>query len=289
LMANRKDVEKLFRQDEEFVRRIESLVPARSMIFQLPYFPFPENWPINNIADYDELKGYLHSDSLRWSYGAMRSRPVDGWLATVSNYPPDRMLTTIVTAGFAGLYVDRNGYKDHGRALEEQVKYLLGEEPIVGEGGRLSFFPMDQRTIAFLRQEVTPEKLTDLDKLLHPLVVDVGSGCWGREGNDANSWYWCGAEGEIVLANPSQSERVVQLEATFSTGYVQMSNLWIEGKMYKRRLRVDDTGLRWTADLRVPPGTTRLQLWCDCRKVIAPADSRGLFLRVNNLRYRDTE
>src|SRR5208283_4105176 len=54
LMANRKDVEKLFRQDEEFVRRIELLVPARSMIFQLPYFPFPETWPINNVADYDE-------------------------------------------------------------------------------------------------------------------------------------------------------------------------------------------------------------------------------------------
>src|SRR5271167_1223709 len=207
LMANRKDVEKLFRQDEEFVRRIELLVPARSMIFQLPYFPFPEMWRINNIVDYDELKGYLHSDSLRWSYGSMATRPSDLWTATVSAEPLDRMLHTITAAGFAGLYVDRNGYKDHGSALETQLRSLLGHEPIVGEDGRLSFFPLDHTAITFLRQQITPQKSDDADKLLHPLIVDVGSGCWGREGSDAYNWHWCGAEGEIILANPSQSER----------------------------------------------------------------------------------
>jgi phosphoglycerol transferase len=288
-MVARRQVEKLFRQDEQFIKRIESLVPAGSMIFQLPYCPFPENPPINNMADYDELKGYLHSDSLRWSYAAMRTRPTDRWLATVSAYPVDRMLSAIADAGFAGLYIDRNGYKDHGRELEEQVKLLLGQEPIVGEDERLSFFLISQRAVAFLKQPITPEKSAYMDKLLHPLIVDVGSGCWAREGNDVVNWYWCGADGEIVVTNPSRSDRGIEIQATFVTGHKDASNLQIEGGNYKQELPVDNIGLHWTAKLKVPPGTTRLHFWCNCNRVIAPSDSRELFLQVRDLKHRALE
>jgi phosphoglycerol transferase len=285
-VGTRKQVEKQFMQDKEFVKRIESLVPAGSMIFQLPYCPFPENPPINNMADYDELKGYLHSDSLRWSYAAMRTRAADRWLSAVSSYPLDQMLVTIADAGFAGVYIDRNGYNDHAIELEEQVKLLLGQEPIVGEDGRLSFFPVNQRTLAFLRQPANPEKVAYVDKLLHPLVVGLGNGCWAREGNDAVNWHWCGADGEVVVTNPSRSDRGIEIQATFVTGHKDASNLRIEGGNYKQELRVDNTGRRWTAEVKVPPGTTRLRFWCNCNRVIAPSDSRELFLQVRDLKHR---
>ena len=48
-----------------------------AMVFQLPYRRFPETQPLARMADYDLMRGYLHSDDLRWSYGFMKGRPGD--------------------------------------------------------------------------------------------------------------------------------------------------------------------------------------------------------------------
>src|SRR5205085_2127797 len=61
-----------FAEDEEFARRMEASVPPGSMIYQLPYMPFPEVGPVNGITNYDLFRPYLHTRTLRWSYGAMK-------------------------------------------------------------------------------------------------------------------------------------------------------------------------------------------------------------------------
>ena len=63
-----------WRNDEAFVRAIDARLPEGALVFQLPYVPFPETPPVNRMFDYDELRGYLHSDDLRWSYGAVKGR-----------------------------------------------------------------------------------------------------------------------------------------------------------------------------------------------------------------------
>jgi hypothetical protein len=35
--------------------------------------PFHESAPVGDLPDYDLLRGYLHSDHLRWSYGDFRN------------------------------------------------------------------------------------------------------------------------------------------------------------------------------------------------------------------------
>ncbi len=129
-----------YRQEAAFISQIETSVPPRSMIFQLPYMAYPENGGIYKMTDYDQMVGYLHSKSLRWSYGAMHYRDTDRWLAKVSAEPTQQMVAAVSAAGFAGIFVDRFGYGDNAVALESQLRNVLKSEPITDSTGRYLFF-----------------------------------------------------------------------------------------------------------------------------------------------------
>jgi len=188
LLSGRQQLEAQFKQDARFVREIEALVPSHSMVFQLPYFPFPETPPIQDMTDYDEMKGYLHSGSLRWSYGAMKGRETDRWLAAVAGQPVERMLHSVADAGFAGIYIDRYGYADRATALESELSSLLGSGPIVSEGGRLSFFIIDDKAIASQKVQIPSEHRLDIffSQPSWPGMVNQISGVSGRE--DFGRW-----------------------------------------------------------------------------------------------------
>ena len=139
-LTPRSVLEAEFHDQDAFVGQIEQSVPTNSMIFQLPYMYFPERGYINRMEDYSQLVGYLHSKSLRWSYGAMHYRPPDPWLEQVSSEPPAQLVRSISNAGFAGIFIDRFGYADNGAALEAQLRSLLGSAPISDTRGRYLFF-----------------------------------------------------------------------------------------------------------------------------------------------------
>ena len=144
-LPTRSSVEERFLEEDAFIAAIEKSVPPYSMIFQLPYVPFPEYGPLNEMVDYDHLVGYLHSKSLRWSYGAMKYRETDCWLSKVSAQPMDRLVPSIAAADFAGIYIDRFGYTDHAAALEAQLRALLKSEPVTDASGRYLFFRLDRQ------------------------------------------------------------------------------------------------------------------------------------------------
>src|SRR5207244_1350618 len=70
-----------YQADAAFVRSVEDSLPSGAMVFQLPYVPYPEPsrealpryQPILRHS-YDHFRGYLHSQTLRWSYGGMKGR-----------------------------------------------------------------------------------------------------------------------------------------------------------------------------------------------------------------------
>jgi phosphoglycerol transferase len=130
-----------FTNDARFVNSIENSVPPGSMIFQLPYVPFPENpVVVNKMYDYDLFRGYLHSQDLHWTYGAMKGRSGDAWYKEVSKQPPNELLKTISFAGFNGIYIDRFGYEDEADSLINQLSHDLGTQPVLSENRRLAFF-----------------------------------------------------------------------------------------------------------------------------------------------------
>lgn len=129
--------------DEAFAGKIEDSVDAGSMIFQLPYHEYPEGGAVNNMADYELFAGFLHSDTLRWSYGAVKGRDGSYWNQDVAamNYPD--MIAELRNAGFAGIYIDRRAYEDtEWKQMEAQLTELLGQQPMVSDNGYQSFFKM---------------------------------------------------------------------------------------------------------------------------------------------------
>ncbi len=108
--ANRKE----FTDDEDFARRMEAALPAGSMVYQTPYFPFPECPYIANLGPYELLRPFLHTRTLRFSYGAMIGRETARWLEDLSKQPPPEVVEKLAFADFRGVYLDRAGFADGG-------------------------------------------------------------------------------------------------------------------------------------------------------------------------------
>ena len=130
-----------YRSDGEFVSAIEERLPAGAMVFQLPYHPFPETSGPERMVDYDLLRGYLHSEDLRWSYGFTRGRRGDPSPVIAAEEGPD-LVRLARAAGYAGIYIDRFGYQDDAASLERELTTAVGEAPLVSPNGRLSFFAL---------------------------------------------------------------------------------------------------------------------------------------------------
>ncbi len=109
------------------------------MVLQLPYVPYPEQQAVERMLVYAHMRAYLHSGSLRWSYGSMKGRPAD-WLAPLAGASLSKTVGRARGLGFRGVYVDRFGYGDDGAAVEAELETLLGRQPMVSADGRLSFF-----------------------------------------------------------------------------------------------------------------------------------------------------
>jgi phosphoglycerol transferase len=158
--------------DARFVHRIERTLGPGAAVFQLPYLPFPEaikDLPPYGMQDYDPFRGYLHSDSLKWSYGAIRGRAGD-WQREVVKQPVAEMLDAVVAVGFRGLWIDRFGYPKEAREIEARITDATGEEPIQSPNGRFSF--VDLRPYAReISERLGPEGVR---KLRERTLRDVG-------------------------------------------------------------------------------------------------------------------
>ena len=133
-----------FESDAVFVKEIENIMPAQSAIFILPYNGFPEVPTLNKMPDYEEFRPYLHSSRLKWSYGAMKGRPIAIWQEKTANLAPPQMLNTLVLSGFSGIFIDSNGYADHAKSLEIQLSHLLQESPLISPNHQFIFFNLLQ-------------------------------------------------------------------------------------------------------------------------------------------------
>lgn len=132
-----------FKNDDDFVKKIEAIVPKSSGIYQLPYFPFPETPPLHNLTEYSHFRGYLHSTDLKWSYGGMKGREGDLYFRELAEQPLTKQLDVIERLNFGGVYIDRRGYEDRGKAIENEFSILLnGTQPIVSSDKQLLFFPI---------------------------------------------------------------------------------------------------------------------------------------------------
>ena len=276
-----------FRHDAEFVQRIETAMPQGAMIFQLPVVAFPENPRVNRLNDYDLAKGYLHSQRLRWSYGAIKGRENDAWQRWVTSKPAPDLVETLALAGFAGIYVDRYGYPDSGEKLEADLTGVTGKGPIVvSENGRLAFFDLTDYERREREQTPAPEWEARREAALNPLLPVWQSGCSDVEGTAENNWRWCGSEGRLYLVNNSRQSKQATLEMSFATG--GPASLQLSSAFFDEQLSINATSTTFTRSIAISPGRHAIEFDCDGRQILSPTDLRELFFRVHNFKLRES-
>lgn len=201
-----------WRNDARFVSVIEHSVPKGSMILQLPFHPFPETTGTFQMADYDLFKGYVHSQNLRWSYGAMKGRQQE-WGDEAVQEPLSWVIPAATAAGFAGVYIDRGAYADHGQAVEKAVRKALGGAgPVVGDdSGRLVFY--SSAALAAKQQQTmsAQQRQTLGDALVRPVGVTWGPGWYDLENppDGGTPYRWASTDTTMLLDNPLGPRQVV--------------------------------------------------------------------------------
>lgn len=117
--------------DRAFVGKMESVLPADSMVFQLPVMDFPEVPPIHKMGDYQHFRPYLFSEDLHFSYGSDKGRPREAWQHVIEKLPPAQLVEKLEEYGFDAIYINRKGYSDRGKHLVEELKAI--NRPILAE------------------------------------------------------------------------------------------------------------------------------------------------------------
>ena len=132
-----------FQSDRRFFASLEHNVSPGTAVYQLPYHPYPEAGPTNGMDDYSLARGYLNTDTLRWSYGATRGREGDLWLRALAGHEMAEQLDLAAASGFAVVYIDRRAYSDHAAAVETVLRHRLGDPIAVSGDGNLAAYRMD--------------------------------------------------------------------------------------------------------------------------------------------------
>lgn len=117
LPATREAIRAAVRSDHDFVRELESRLPAGAMVFQLPVLGFPEATPPWRLSDYEHFRPYLLSHTLRFSYGVPKFRPRGRWQQELQSLPPVELARRLEQFGFSALYLNRKGFEDGGDSL----------------------------------------------------------------------------------------------------------------------------------------------------------------------------
>jgi phosphoglycerol transferase len=272
--------------DEHLVNQIESTLPDNSMIFQLPYVQFLGGTVPNKIDYYDPLKPYLHSKTLRWSYGAMINRPGDLWQREISDQSLGEMVESLSLAGFSGIWIDTYGYANPDQIITNLYQ-ILGTNPIFSENKRYYFFDMRAYN-ENLKSNMTGEEYNRRQfSVLHPLIPEWGTGFSVYEGNSELNWRWAASKGILILNNPTQENRAITIDTIFRTGWSEYANITIKTESFSENIIANNQGTHYEKRFVIPPGQYIISFISDARRVDAPSDPRNLVFRVDNFKLRE--
>ena len=272
--------------DQDFVHTIEKNVPTNSMIFQLPYVPFPENPPVQKMLDYEHFRAYLHSNSLKWSYGVMKGR--HDWQLPLIEEPIDIFLAKIATVGFAGIYIDRNGYLDFGRDIETKLEKKLNIKPIVSKNKRFVFFNIDEFKKEFFSRYSVAQLQIYRDRILYPIQVKWNDGFYSLENNSTVTWRWAKQKASLSIKNSASLKRRIQISMSVTTAWSDYSKLYIKSSFFSKTVDVNSTPLPFVYTIEVPPKSELLiSFSSNAKQADTPLDNRQLFFNIQDFKAVD--
>lgn len=146
-----------FESDESFFTEVEASLPAGAAVFQLPFRAYPEGELIDGTTESDQLRGLLHTRSLRFSAGGIKGRPQTDWPAEVVARPTGDFLTDIAIVGFSGVIIDRLAVCDRGASLLAELEPAIGPPTVTSNDGRFVFLQING-VLARVESSMTPQQ-----------------------------------------------------------------------------------------------------------------------------------
>ncbi len=272
-----------FDEERAFVREVESRLPAGAMVFQLPHMTVPvDRATYPPMRYYDPGRAYLHSQTLRWSWGAMIGRRHD-WGRAVDVLPLPDMVRVLVESGFSGIWIDRWGYTGKERpafaTLERELGTLVGAGWKVSSRGRYSFVSLEsyrRRLAAELGEERLAHRRDE--RLADMPILEWRAGC-GLETHGADGWWRpCAPLGRLEIRNWRSGSLQVTLRARFRAEGARA--LAIEGLGTSDQLALGPTPAPYERTFMVPAETVAaIELRGDC-----VANAQGPCFEVADLR-----
>jgi phosphoglycerol transferase len=206
----------------------------------------------------DELsKPSLYSESLHWSWGAMKGRP-ENLTPSFANRPLESLLPDLAALGFDGIYMDRALFIDNGKEIEARLETLAGTRPLVSKDGTKSFFDLRP-----FEHQLPPSTSESREAALYPLrlewdrgfqVVD-GAGQFYPKLDGVTSGRWASRDATLHVRNSRSKARRLSLHAEAhldgTTGTLE-----VRARHEKRVFQLTATPTPITIDLEIPPGTT---------------------------------
>ena len=294
-----------FRADRRFFAAIEQAMPQHASIFCLPYTQFPE--PADRRMTYEQARGYLHTGTLCWSYGAMKCRETDAWQIDVAFKETDEFLRRIVYRGFDGLWIDQRGYptaRDKIDEINRIYAHLAGQRnpgtrnahlpEIVHEDGQEFFLDLRpyREELRALNPSVFDAKVREEQEWVAVIWLN-GFWCADPPGKE-HLLRWGPANGDVWVINPSERVRKFQISMTFQPNTTGKFHMKLSG-LVDDEFRMESTfpekelprvGRKYL--IEVKPGREVIQIQCTPPpNYYFPEDNRSLCYQVMDFKIEE--
>lgn len=217
-----------FRSDKRYFSKIEAAMQPGARIFCLPHSPFPEYPPTYKMNVYEHGRAFLITDTLHWSYGAIKGREADEWDLSVAYARPDELLPRLVARGFDGLLLDGRGFPpskegDKAAALVNRANELYRQlsgvphterlPEIAHEDGKQFFIDLRPYRAAYRRTDPVgyDRRATYEAEWIAPLWLG-GFFTPGPFDETGDVIRWGRFDCDLVLVNPAARARTVEIK-----------------------------------------------------------------------------
>lgn len=252
-----------FLGEKKLVSQIEARLPENSKVFQLPVYDFPEGPQINNMRDYEHFRPYLHSHTLRFSYGAIKGRDQGRWQKEAEQSGPYHLVKLLEEYGFSAVLLNKHGYADGAASLIEELR-SRGKSHVLARSD-------DWVCIA-------------LNPVRRPtLPPGFGVGWYPLE---PSNWRWSSGDATVAVYNYGPDQRTVDL----NFGLAVLNRRYVEIVAENRILFdgvVDSAGPRpMSLKLNLRPGRNEVRFRTDRPGEFFPGDSRKLAFSVIDFKVK---
>jgi hypothetical protein len=296
-----------FRSDKAFFKKIEDSMPPGSKVFCLPYVAFPETPPVFKMGNYEHARGYLMTDTLCWSYGAIKGREADAWQKDVTDLmarDPERMMERIVARGFDGMFIDGRGFPGGGTAdraaalikrLNDRYQAYVGNgqaylPKITHDDGRQFF--LDLRPFREAWREKKPAEYAQCENEEREWIATLWLDGFSvanppQDGSSRDRIFFGPFDATIVFDNPTDRARVVDVSFVIAVDLAGPFDITFSGLVEDRfsleKIEKEEpqapkrhTATKKFEKLELPPGRSTIHIRCRPPSYFLPLDKHNL-------------